>query len=83
MIVPQAPVVSGVEYIFNVAIRDSNNITFAYTASNMSFLLTTYQQCVSDPDCQSQVRFHAMPVLHTSDNITIYCRSPVDPNLQS
>ena len=55
-VVPQAPVSSGVEYIFNVAIRDSNNITFAYRASNMSFFLTTYQQCVSDPDCQSQVR---------------------------
>ena len=53
---PQAPVTSDVQYIFNVAMRDPNNITFAYKASNMSFFLTTYQQCVSDPECQSQVR---------------------------
>eukprot|EP00904_Undaria_pinnatifida_P006247 jgi/Undpi1/2752/HiC_scaffold_14.g06129.m1 len=52
---PQAPVTSDVQYIFNVAMRDPNNITFAYKASNMSFFLTTYQQCVSDPECQSQL----------------------------
>lgn len=58
--------ISGVEYIFNVAIRDSNNITFAYRASNMSFFLTNYQQCVSDPDCQSQVGSiqHSTSVVH-------------------
>ena len=52
----QAPVASGVQYIFNVAMRDANNITSTYRASNMTFSFTSYQQCVSDPGCESQVR---------------------------
>lgn len=51
----QAPVASGVQYIFNVAMRDTNNITTTYRASNMTFSFTSYQQCVSDPGCESQV----------------------------
>lgn len=51
----QVPVSSTVQYIFNVAMRDSRNITSAYRASNMSFSFTTYQECVADPGCQSQV----------------------------
>lgn len=52
----QAPVTSAVPYIFNIGMRDSNNITSSYNAVNFTFSLTTYQQCVSEPDCQSQVR---------------------------
>ncbi|CAN0141521.1 unnamed protein product, partial [Ectocarpus fasciculatus] len=51
----EAPVSHGAQYLFNVAMRDSNNITSAYRASNMTFAFTTYQQCVADQGCQSQV----------------------------
>lgn len=47
--------ISGLQYIFNVAMRDSNNISTAYQASNISFSLTTYQDCVADDECESQV----------------------------
>lgn len=58
----QAPVTNGAQYIFNVAMRDSNNITSTYRASNMSFFLTSYLQCVHDPNCESQVRRRRMTV---------------------
>lgn len=51
----QVPVDSSLKYLFNVAMIDSRNLTAVYKGTNVSFSLTTYQDCVADEGCQSQV----------------------------
>ncbi|CAN0156269.1 unnamed protein product [Ectocarpus sp. 6 AP-2014] len=65
----EAPVSRGAQYIFNVAMRDSNNITSAYRASNMTFTFTNYQQCVADQGCQSQVKIPSGPTFNANWNV--------------
>ncbi|CAM9533897.1 unnamed protein product, partial [Choristocarpus tenellus] len=50
----EVPVDNDMTYLFNVAMRDGNNVTSMYSATNMSVAFITYQNCVSDASCESQ-----------------------------
>ncbi|CAB1118465.1 unnamed protein product [Ectocarpus sp. CCAP 1310/34] len=62
----EAPVSRGAQYIFNVAMWDSNDVTSAYRASNMTFTFTNSQQCVADQGCQSQVKIPSGPTFNAN-----------------